>query len=249
MAKKRTTAKPKGRETEADLKKKLALACHILAMGGQGDDIWGHASVRRPGADTFWMKPHRLGLEEVKPEDMLLIDLDGRVVRGKRPRHSEVFIHSEIYRARRDVCAVVHTHAVPATVFASLGVPLRPLTHEAAHFVPPDIPRFDETTDLIITPERGKAVARTLGNHPVLFLVAHGIVTVGAAIEEAAVNALVLNKASRDQLLVPGGAPRHWSSDEDALAKRERIRNPVSTADRWAYQLRKLAQWEKHPAH
>src|SRR3989304_9017130 len=142
MAKKRTTAKPKGRETDADLKKTLALACHILAMGGQGDDIWGHASVRRPGADTFWMKPHRLGLEEVKPEDMLLIDLDGRVVRGKRPRHSEVFIHSEIYRARRDVCAVVHTHAVPATGFASLGVPLRPITHEAAHFVPPDIPRF-----------------------------------------------------------------------------------------------------------
>ena len=230
-------------------KRRLADACHILVMAGQGDDIWGHASMRLPRATTFWMKPARLGLEEIKPEDVILVDLEGRVVRGKRPRHSEVFIHSEIYRARRDVCAVVHTHAVPATVFASLGVPLRPLTHEAAHFVPPDIPRFDETTDLIITPERGKAVARTLGNHPVLFLVAHGIVTVGAAIEEAAVNALVLNKASRDQLLVPGGAPRHWSSDEDALAKRERIRNPVSTADRWAYQLRKLAQWEKHPAH
>src|SRR3990172_11722943 len=108
MAKKRTTAKPKGRETEADLKKKLALACHILAMGGQGDDMWGHASVRRPGADTFWMKPHRLGLEEVKPEDMLLIDLDGRVVRGKRPRHREVFIHSEIYPAPPHPFPVLH---------------------------------------------------------------------------------------------------------------------------------------------
>ncbi len=236
------TDKGKGGVGEAHLKKKLAEACHILVMGGQGDDVWGHASVRRPGADTFWMKPHRLGLEEVKPEDMLLIDLDGQVVRGKRPRHGEVFIHSEIYRARTDVSAVVHTHAVPATVFASLGVPLRPITHEGAYFVPPDVPRFDETTDLIVTPERGKAVARTLGNRSALFLVAHGIVTVGATIEEATANALVLNKAARDQLLVPGGVPRHWSSDEDALAKRERVHNPVTIADRWNYLLRKLKE-------
>ncbi len=242
MKGKRERSGGRSEPSEANLRRDLAHACHILAMGGQGDDVWGHASVRRPAADTFWMKPHRLGLEEVKPEDMLLIDLDGQVVRGKRPRHSEVFIHSEIYRARRDVCAVVHTHAVPATVFASLGVPLRPITHEGVYFVPPDVPRFDETTDLIVTPERGKAVARTLGNRPALFLVAHGIVTVGATIEEATVNALVLNKAARDQLLVPGGVPRHWSSDEDALAKRERIRTPGATADRWAYLLRKLNQ-------
>jgi len=245
MKRGKTKSRAEGDLSDSRLKQRLADACLILAMGGQADDIWGHASVRRPGADTFWMKPHKLGLEEVKREDMLLIDLDGQVVRGKRPRHSEVFIHSEIYRARPDVCAVVHTHAVPATVFASLGVPLRPITHEAAHFVPPDVPRFDETTDLIVTPERGKAVARALGNGPVLLLVAHGIVTVGASIEEATVNALVLNKAARDQLLVPGGVPRHWSSDEDALAKRQRIRNPGSTADRWAYLLRKLKQQKR----
>ncbi len=235
-------ARTENSQSEAHLKRRLAEACQILAMGGQGDDVWGHASVRRPGAGTFWMKPHRLGLEEVKPEDMLLIDLDGQVIRGECPRHSEVFIHSEIYRARGDVSAVVHTHAVPATVFASLGVPLRPITHEAVHFVPPDVPRFDETADLIVTPERGKAVARALGSCPALFLVAHGIVTVGATIEEATINALLLNKAARDQLLVPGGVPRHWSSDEDAMAKRERIHNPVAIADRWAYLLRKLKQ-------
>jgi len=240
--KKQTT---KGGTSEASFKKRLAEACHILVMEGQGDAVWGHATVRVPGADTFWMKPHRMGLEEVKPEDMLLIDLEGKVVRGKRPRHSEVFIHSEVMRARPDVGAVVHTHAVPSVVFSSLGIPLRPITHEGSNFVPPDIPRFDETTDLIVTPERGKAVARTLGSRPALFLVNHGIVAVGATIEEATVNALLLDKSARAHLMLPGGVPRYWTPDDEALVKRERIHHPENVASRWAYLLRKLAQWER----
>jgi L-fuculose-phosphate aldolase len=211
-------------------------------MAGQGDDIWGHATVRLPGTDTFWMKPHKLGLEEVRSQDMLLVNLEGRVVRGTRPRHSEVFIHTEIYRARPDVGAVVHTHPLAATVFSSLGVPLRPVTHEGAYFTPPDVPRFDETTDLIVTAERGKSVARALGDRPALFLVAHGIVSVGTTIQEATVNALLLDRAARAQLMVPGGVPRHWSSDEDALAKRARVHNPQNIADRWTYLLRRLAE-------
>lgn len=241
----RRTSRAGSGQGEAKLRRRLAQACQILAMGGQGDDVWGHATVRLPGAGTFWMKPAKLGLEEVKPEDLILVDLDGRVVRGTRPRHSEVFIHTEIYRVRPDVCAVVHTHPVACAVFASLGVPLRPITHEGAYFVPPDVPRFDETTDLIVTPERGKAVARTLGDRSGLFLVSHGIVTVGATIEEAAVNALLLDKAARAQLMVPDATPRTWSSDEDALAKRARVHNPAGIADRWVYLLRKLAHWKR----
>jgi L-ribulose-5-phosphate 4-epimerase len=227
---------------KANFRRELARACRILAMAGQGDDIWGHATVRVPGTDTFWMKPHKMGLEEVRAEDLLLVNLEGRVVRGTRPRHSEVFIHTEIYRARPDVGAVVHTHPVAATVFSSLGVPLRPITHEGAYFTPPDVPRFDETTDLIVTAERGKSVARALGDRLALLLVAHGIVSVGATIEEATVNALCLDKAARAQLMVPGGIPRQWSSDEDALAKRTRVHNPQNFADRWSYLLRKLAE-------
>ena len=212
--------KQKAGSGEALLKRRLARAGYILAMEGQGDAAWGHATVRLPGSETLWMKPAGMGLEEVKAEEMLLIDLDGRVVRGKGPRHIEVFIHSEIMRARPDVCAVVHTHAVSPTVFGSLGVPLRPVTHEGVVFVPPDIPRFDETTDLIDTPERGKAVARTLGERNALILLSHGIVTIGASIEEATINALLLDKAARAQLLLPGSIPRHWSSDADALDRK-----------------------------
>jgi L-fuculose-phosphate aldolase len=231
--------------SEAELKRRLARAGYILAMEGQGDAAWGHATVRLPGSEVLWMKPAGMGLEEVKAEEMILIDLEGRVVQGKGPRHIEVFIHSEIMRARPDVCAVVHTHAVFPTVFASLGVPLRPVTHEGSVFVPPDIPRFDETTDLISTPERGKAVARTLGDRSALILLSHGIVTTGASIEAAAINALLLDKASRAQLLLPGAIPRHWSSDADALVKRELLLGQGHKELRWNYLLRRLAKWKR----
>lgn len=226
------------RSGEATLKRRLVDACRILAMAGQGDDVWGHASARVPGTNTFWMKPAGLGLEEIGPADLQLIDLDGKVLRGPHPRHTEVFIHCEVLRARPEVGGVVHTHPVPATVFSSLGVPLRPIMHEGTNFVPPDVPRFTETTDLIVTPELGRAVARTLGTRPALFLVNHGIVTAGGTIEEATVNALLLDKIARAQLMVPGGTPRVWTDDDEALAKRKRIYSPEALQSRWSYYQR-----------
>jgi L-fuculose-phosphate aldolase len=231
--------------SEAELRRRLTDACKILAMEGQGDAVWGHVTVRRPGEDTFLMKPATLGIEEVKAADHIVVDLHGKVVRGKMPRHSEVFIHSEVMRARQDVCAVVHTHPTYATVFASLGVPLRPITHEGSNFAPGDVPRFTETTDLIVTPERGKAVARTLGDRNALFLVSHGIVTCGPTVEQAVVHALVLDIASRAQLMVPGGLPKHWTADEEAIVKHDRIFSWKTQAQRWPYLLRKLKRWER----
>jgi len=161
------------------------------------------------------------------------------VLRGRLPRHSEVFIHAEVFRARPEVNGVVHTHPVPATVFSSLDVPLRPIMHEGTNFVPPDVPRFTETSDLIVTPALGRSVARTLSDRPALFLVNHGIVTAGESIEEATVNALLLDKIARAQLMVPGGVPRVWTSDEEALVKRKRIYNAQSLESRWAYYQRR----------
>jgi L-ribulose-5-phosphate 4-epimerase len=240
------TVKPGDGKAETVLKRTLADACRLLALAGQGDDVWGHVTARVPGTDTFWMKPAGLGLEEIRPDDLLLVDLDGKVLRGRRPRHSEVFIHAEILRARPEVGSVVHTHPLHATVFSSLGVPLRPIMHEGTNFVPPDVPRFEETTDLIVSPALGRAVARVLGDRPALFLVSHGIVTAGATIEEAAVNAILLDKAARAQLMVPGGNPRFWTNDAEALVKRQRIYNADSLTSRWVYLLRVLAA-SRHP--
>jgi L-ribulose-5-phosphate 4-epimerase len=226
--------------SEGDLKRRLVEASRILAMEGQGDLVWGHASVRLPGQDTFWIKATGVGLDEVRVEDLLLCDLEGRVVRGKKPRHIEVYIHSEVMRARPDVCSVVHTHSMAPTVFAAAGVPLEPVTHEAAVFVPPDIPRFDETTDLINSPERGRAMAKVLGTSDALLLVSHGIVTAGTTIERAAINALLLDRAARAQLLLGGLPVRHVGNEVDGRAKRELLLSDAHQALRWGYLQREL---------
>ena len=231
--------------SEAELKRRLVEASRILAMEGQGDLVWGHASVRLPGQDTFWIKPTGLGLDEVRVEDLLLCDLDGRVVRGKKPRHIEVFIHSEVMRVRPDVCSVVHTHAMAPTVFAAAGVPLQPVTHEASVFVPPDIRRFDETTDLINTPERGRAMAKALGSSDALLLVSHGIVTSGATIERAAINALLLDRAARAQLMMGSLPVRHVGNEVDGRAKRELLLSDGHQALRWGYLQRELRRQRK----
>jgi ribulose-5-phosphate 4-epimerase/fuculose-1-phosphate aldolase len=219
---------------------KLAMACRILGTEGHHDTVYGHMSVRSTSTGQFWLKGAGLGLEEIGPHDCIALDLDGNVLRGSRGRHVEYPIHSEIYRCRPDVTAIVHTHPLHATVLGALLSELRPLTHEGSFFVPPLIPKFGQTSDLIVTPDLGAAVAQTLADHRALFLVNHGIVVVGPSIEEACMAALLLEKACRAQLLAQAAGPFTWTSDAEALRKRMHIYTPQAIQQMWNYHCRKL---------
>src|SRR5271155_5113541 len=110
------------------LKERLVQACRILAMEGQGDYIWGHVTLRLPDRpDHLLMKPARIGLEEIGPEDVIPVNLDGEKGEGAAARHIAVFIHSEVRRARPEVNCVVHTPPECAIAFSSLGKPLLPV--------------------------------------------------------------------------------------------------------------------------
>jgi hypothetical protein len=74
------------------------------------------------------MKCHSVGLDEITPENILTIDLDGKVVAGTSRRHSEVYIHSEIFKARPDVHCVLHTHPTYSIAWSGTGQPLKPLS-------------------------------------------------------------------------------------------------------------------------
>ena len=219
----------------------VARACRILAAEGQGDTVFGHVSARDPEGRGFWIKPAGLGLEEVRAADLLLVDLDGEVLSGRRPRHVEFPIHAEIYRARRDVQAVVHTHPPYATPFSALRVPLRPVSHEACLFIPPDVPRFTETSDLILTAAMGRSVANAIGSAWALLLENHGIVTAGGNVPDACIRAVLLDKAARMQLLT-AGREQVWTGDEEALRKREYIYHQRARQSVWAYLGRRLAR-------
>jgi len=169
------------------------------------------------------MKPHQIGLEEITPENLITVNMEGEKVAGDAPRHIEVFIHSEILRVRPDIGAVVHTHAPNAVAFSALGLPLQGIGHEGTYFHA-GIPVFSETADLIIDQARGKSVARAMGDSDVLIMRNHGIVTAGRNIEEATVLALYLERACKAQLTVEAcGGAKHICSHQDAVAKAGRV--------------------------
>ena len=103
------------------------------------------------------------------------------------------------------------------------------------------MPRFDRTADLITTAKLGQEVAEALGAHDAVFLVNHGIVTVGPDVETATVRAVLLERACAQQLLVRGhGGWPTWSAPVESLSKRANIYSPESLRAVWDYLVRRL---------
>ena len=222
-----------------ELRADVALGCRILGLEDQGDLVWGHVSGRDPGGRGVWMKASGLGFDEIGAENVILVSWDGDVLEGDGGRHSEYAIHTELMRARPDVAGVVHTHAPWAVAFASVEAPLRPVSHDGTLFVPPDIARFTKTGDLILTRELGEALAATVGERNAALMVHHGIVTCGADVVTAVMTAVFLERACRTNMrALAAGGPNTWSSDEEALAKREHVYSPRMA---WDYLARRLA--------
>jgi L-fuculose-phosphate aldolase len=223
------------------LKKKLITGGRILAAHGQGDFTRGHISARLPGKKPlFIMKPHSVGLEEITPANILTIDLDGKVVAGKARRHSEVFIHSEIYRVREDVGCVIHSHPPYTVALSASGRGLRALSQPGALFYK-SVGLFDATIDLIRTPEVGAAVAAALGPHRAVLLKNHGVAVVGATIEEAVIGAISLENAAMIQMVTEAtGTPAADFSDADIATLAANLSRPEQFAINFDYLARKL---------
>lgn len=225
----------------AELREQVALGCRILGLEDQGDFVWGHASARDPDGRGVWMKASTLGFEEIGPQQVILVSWEGEVLAGEGRRHAEYPIHTELMRARADVNAVVHTHAPWAVAFASTGQELRPISHEGTLFCPPGPARFTTTGDLILTRELGADLAAALGDRSAAFMVHHGIVTCGPDIVTAVLAAILLERACRTQIrATAGGGPRTWSSDEEALAKRDHCYPPQLLRQAWDSMARRL---------
>lgn len=223
------------------LQEEVARGCRVLGAAGQSDLVWGHLSARDPDGRGVWMKASTFGFDEITADRVLLVDGDGQVVEGTGRRHAEYPIHTEIMAARSDVGAVVHTHCPSAVALGATGHPLQPLSHEATLFVPPDIARFTQTGDLILTAELGRALAGALGDRNAALMINHGIVVAAADVRTAVVTTVLLDAACRMQLqvLAAGGAA-HWSSDAEALAKREHCYPDQLISHAWEYLVRRL---------
>ena len=194
--------------TADETRQKLIAAGRILEDAGLGDLTRGHVSIRVPGDPThFYMKPHSFGFDEISPENIVTCNLQGEKVAGGGRKHSEVYIHSEIYKARPDVMSVIHAHPTHAVAWSATGRQLEPISQPAVAFYD-GLPYFTETIDLIRSQEMGAGVARALGSHKAVLMRNHGVAVVGTSVEESTILTIMLDNACHIQLLATaaGGA-------------------------------------------
>lgn len=227
--------------TSTALRAEVSAGCAALEARGLGDLIWGHVSVRDPEGRGAWLKPAGLGFDEVTPEEVHLVGWDGRLLEGSGKVHTEFPIHTEILARRPDVESVVHAHPEAAVIFGATEMVLRPLGHEGALFSPPDVRRYTETGDLIRTREMGQALAQALADGNAMLMRNHGVVTVGPDVGTAVLTAVLLEKACRMQLAAAATCGRfHWSSNEEASAKRDRVYSSSQLSAAWKYLSRRI---------
>ncbi len=188
-------------------------------------DGYGHVSFRSPSDPGHFYMAAAVSPGRVVADDVIELDLDGNIVdREKRPTYSERFIHSEIYRARPDVHAVIHSHSPTVIPFGVTQVALRPVFHSAA-FLHTGAPVFDTlavpsaTTPLVNNAEIGKALAAKLGANSVVLMRGHGDAVVAGDIREAVSRAIYTEVNARLQLqALTLGGPVQYLGEAEAAA-------------------------------
>ena len=188
-----------------EVKYQVAVANRILAETGLCTHILaslGHASMRVPNQpDLFIVKGRGYkmdALAAVRPEDMIVVDMDGNMVDGPvgTSQCFEVKMHSCIYRERPEVQAIVHTHPRFTNVMTLLEAKLKPMSNEGHQLVRNNLPVFPHSK-LILSEEDGMGVVNAMGKSPAVLLRGHGAVTAGSSLEQAVMHMLHLEDQAK----------------------------------------------------
>ena len=183
----------------------LVIANRILVNQGVLDGF-GHISVRHDREPGRFLIARSMAPGLVTADDIVACDFDGEVhdARGRKT-YVERFIHSELYRARPDVMAVIHSHSPAVIPFGVTGARLRPICHMSG-FLGAQTPVFEirhsagESSDLLIRNQAlGKALVDSLGNSAVALMRGHGNVVVGFSIQQVVFRAIYTESNARLQ--------------------------------------------------
>ena len=217
---------PAGR-LDADLVDDLVAANRTLARLNVLD-AFGHVSVRDPRNPHRYLISRSVAPESVVAADIVVLDLDSQTVDPKddgKLLYRERFIHGEIYKARPDVNAVVHSHSPTVVPFTVTRAKLRPLLHNAA-FLGLGVPLFEirksagDGTDLmIVSPKLGKDLALKLGRDAAVVLMrGHGNSVVGPSLPNAVFRAYYTEINARQQLAaIAIGGPINFMTRAEVL--------------------------------
>ena len=205
----------------------LVAANRILYDQGVVDGF-GHVSVRHDKRPGHFLLARSMAPGLVAAADIMEFDREGEAVdpQGRTP-YLERFIHSEIFKTRPEVQAVVHSHSPSVIPFGVVAVGLQPIYHMSS-FLGAGVPVFEireaggAATDMLIRdPALGAAVARKLGGSAVVLMRGHGNVVVGQSIEQVVFRAIYTEinaKLQAEALRLGQGEVAFLNAEEAAKA-------------------------------
>jgi L-ribulose-5-phosphate 4-epimerase len=179
----------------------------------------GNISGRDPESGWVVIKPSGVPYNELTPENMVVVNLDGQVVEGKLRPSSDTFAHVYVYSHRPEVNGVVHTHSTFATAWAAVGRPIPAvLTAICDEFGGP-IPIGAYAR--IGNDEIGQEILRSIGSSPAILMKNHGVFTIGRTPEAAVKTAVMVEDVARTvYYALQLGQPDEIPAEEVARAHR-----------------------------
>lgn len=156
---------------------------------------WGNVSIRDPEKELVALTPSGTDYFKMRPEDIVITDLHGKVVEGSLKPTSEAPLHTMIYRERSEINAVVHTHSVWATAMSVAGLEIPVVLAQVGSSIGGKIciaPYTQGGTD-----EFGRSALKAMGRKYGALLKNHGVIGVGPTIEKAFNAACVIEDAAK----------------------------------------------------
>ena len=171
----------------------------------------GNISVRLP-SKGYLITPSMVDYEEMRKEDIVLVDGEGSVLSGDKKPSIETPIHLAVYKARKDVNAVIHSHPTFSTVVAILGLKIPPIVEEMIPFLGGEL----VTSEYGIpgSEELANNVVKALGNKNAVFIANHGLLACGSSLKDALRNTMLAERIARVFVLSSLlGKPRELPED------------------------------------
>lgn len=159
--------------------------------------VWtsGNISGRDPESGLVVIKPSGVLYPDLTPENMIVVDLDGKIIAGDLKPSSDTATHLYIYRNRADVYGIVHTHSPFATAFAAVGKPIPPVLTAICDEFGGEIPLggFAPIGNEAI----GMEVIRSIGKSSAIIMQNHGVFTIGKTAKSAVKSAVMVENAAQ----------------------------------------------------
>jgi len=223
---------------------KIALACRILADHGHAQTLAGQITVRADDA-SYWTTGFGAGFAESSVSNLVRVDHEMKVVEGKGMANPGVRFHLWIYERRRDLNSIVHTHPPHCSALGMIGEPLAIAHMDSAMFFE-NCALLEYWPGLPLYNEEGRIISEALGDRRALLMVNHGMLTVGASLEEAMYLAVLMEHAARVQLAaLATGKPIRSLDPKLALPAKEFLLKQSFTGATFNYWARQAAR--RHP--